>query len=49
MAVGMRMAVLAIKHKFNCAGLANGGIDRFQILADVIKRHRLQEREVEVF
>ena len=48
MTVRVRVPILAVECKFDCAGLTDSGIDRLQIPANVFKRHRLQEGEVKV-
>jgi hypothetical protein len=42
------VTILAIKREFNAAAFANGGVDRFQSLADLFEGHRHQQREIQI-
>ena len=47
--VRVRVAILAVVCEFNSAAFSNGGVDRLQSAADAFKRHRREQREIQIF
>ena len=48
-AVGVCVAVVAIKCEFDPGVCTHGSVDRFQPKAEILKRRRLQQGEIQIF